>query len=52
MGKRIIPDSYEKVCNKKFYDPDGNIVKIYDTDKRVLIGRVRDDYKIWAHQKD
>ena len=44
MGKYIIPDDREKIVIKNFYDPDGNIVKIYDTDKRVLIGRVRDDY--------
>ena len=44
IGKRIIPDSYKKVCIKKVYDPDGNIVKIYDTDRRVVIGRVEDDY--------
>ena len=44
MGKRIVPDNREKIIIKQFNDPDGNIVKIYDTDVRVLIGRVRDDY--------
>ena len=44
MGKYIVPDNREKIVIKKNYDPDGNIVKIYDTDKRVFIGRVRDDY--------
>ena len=44
MVKRIIPDNYENVCIKKVYDPDGSIVKMYDSDERVLIGRVEDDY--------
>ena len=44
VGKYIIPDNREKILIKKVYDPDGNIVKIYDTDKRVLIGRVEDNY--------
>ena len=44
VGKCTISDSYKKVCIKKVYDPDGNIVKIYDTDRRVVIGRVEDDY--------
>ena len=47
VGKYIIPDNREKILIKKVYDPDRNIVKIYDMDERVLIGRVRDNYMMW-----
>ena len=52
VGERVIPDSYEKVVYKKIYDPHGNIVKIYDTDTRVLIGRVKDDYSVDTDLED
>ena len=44
MGNHIIPDDYKEQVITKICDPHGNIVKIYDTDRHVVIGRVKDDY--------
>ena len=52
MGKRIVPDNREKIVIKNFYDPDGNIVKIYETDNRKLIGRDRDNYFVDTDLED
>ena len=62
VGNHIILNDYKKQVIKKIRDPHGNIVKIYDTDRHVVIGRVKDDYcvdtvlknmsKIISHVKD
>ena len=62
VGKDIIPDDYKRKYIKEIRGPHGNIVKVYDTDRDVVIGRVKDDYcvdtdlkrmlKIISHVKD
>ena len=44
VGGHIIPDDYKKQVITKICDPHGNIIKIYDTDREVVIGLVKDDY--------
>ena len=44
VGCHIIPDDYKKQVITKILNPHGNIIKIYDTDRHVVIGLVKDDY--------
>ena len=44
VGYHIIPDDYKRKFIKEIRGPHGNIVKVYDTDRHVVIGRVKDDY--------
>ena len=43
-GKYVIPNNRKKILIKKIRDPDGNIKEIYDSDRKVPIRLVRDDY--------
>ena len=43
-GKYVIPRNRKKILIKKIHDPDRNIEKIYNSDMRVPIRLVRDDY--------
>ena len=44
VGGHIIPDDYKKQVITKIRDPHGNIIKIYDTDRHVVIRLVKDNY--------
>ena len=45
-GRPRFPDNYKDKVIKEIRAPHGEIVKVYDTDRHVIIGRVKDDYCI------
>ena len=45
-GKLVFPNDYKDKIIKEIRAPHGEIVKVYDTDRHVIIGRVKDDYCI------
>ena len=46
VGDLVIPDNYKDKVIKETCVPHREIVKVYDTDRHVIIGRVKDDYCI------
>ena len=51
VGALIIPDDYKGKVIKEIRAPHREIVKVYDTDRHVIIGRVKDNYCIDADLK-
>ena len=45
-GDLVFPDNYKDKIIKEIRAPHGEIIKVYDTDRHVVIGRVKDDYCI------
>ena len=51
VGDLVFSDNYKDKVIKELCAPHGEIVKVYDTDRHVIIGRVKDDYCIDAGLK-
>ena len=51
VGDLNIPDDYKDKVIKEIRAPHGEIVKVYDTDRELTIGRLKDDYCIDADLK-
>ena len=45
-GKLVFPNDYKDKVIWEVCAPHGELVKIYDTDRRVVLGRVKDDYRM------
>ena len=45
-GRMFFPDDYKDKIINEIRAPHGEIIKVYDTDRHVVIGRVKDNYCI------
>ena len=45
-GKMVYPANTEDKIIWEVRAPHGELIKIYDTDRRVILGRVKDDYRM------
>ena len=45
-GELVIPKDHKDRVIWEVRAPHGELIKIYDTDRRVVLGRVKDDYRM------
>ena len=45
-GKMVYPANTKDKIIWEVRAPHGELIKIYDTDRRVILGRVKDDYRM------
>ena len=46
MENLAFPNDYKDKVIWEVRAPHGELIKIYDTDRRVVLGRVKDDYRM------